>query len=27
VTNMENHYLKGPKPFGYMYVGIAIRPG
>ena len=25
VTNLENHYLKGPKPFGYMYVGVAIK--
>jgi ubiquinone/menaquinone biosynthesis C-methylase UbiE len=25
VTRLENHYLKGPKPFGYMYVGIASK--
>ena len=26
VTRLENHYLKGPKPFGYMYVGVATKP-
>jgi hypothetical protein len=26
VTRSENHYLKGPKPFVYMYVGVAIKP-
>ena len=25
VTSLENHYLKGPKPFGYMYVGTATK--
>ena len=26
VTRLDNHYLKGPKPFGYMYVGVATKP-
>jgi SAM-dependent methyltransferase len=26
VTRLENHYLKGPKPLGYIYAGIAIKP-
>jgi len=26
VTRMDNYYLKGPKPFGYMYEGMAERP-
>jgi len=27
VTRLENLYVKGPKPFGYIYVGVAIKPG
>jgi SAM-dependent methyltransferase len=26
LTRLENFYLKGPKPFGYMYEGIATKP-
>jgi ubiquinone/menaquinone biosynthesis C-methylase UbiE len=26
ITRLDNQYLKGPKPFGYLYVGIATRP-
>ena len=25
VTAMENYYLKGPKPLGYMFEGVAIK--
>lgn len=25
LTRMENYYAKGPKPFGYMFEGIAIK--
>ena len=27
VTRLENHYLKGPKPFGYIYAGLATKAG
>ena len=26
VASLDNHYLKGPKVMGYMYVGTATRP-
>ena len=26
LTRMENYYAKGPKPFGYMFEGVAIKP-
>ncbi len=26
VTRLDNQYLTGPKPFGYMYVGVALKP-
>jgi hypothetical protein len=25
LTRMENYYAKGPKPFGYMFEGTAIK--
>lgn len=25
VSQLENHYLKGPKPFGYLYAGLATK--
>ena len=25
VTRMENYYLKGPKPLGYMFEGVATK--
>ncbi len=25
VSQLENRYLKGPKPFGYLYVGVATK--
>ena len=25
LTRMENYYAKGPKPFGYMFEGTAVR--
>jgi ubiquinone/menaquinone biosynthesis C-methylase UbiE len=26
LTRVENYYAKGPRPFGYMYEGTAVRP-
>jgi hypothetical protein len=27
VTRLDNEYLKVPKPFGYMYRGVAAKSG
>lgn len=26
ITRLENFNLKGPKPFGYIYEGVATKP-
>ena len=26
LSNVDHHYMRGPKPFGYMYEGIATKP-
>lgn len=26
MTNIDHHYMRGPKPLGYMYEGIATKP-
>jgi hypothetical protein len=25
MTQMENYYLSGPKPYGYVYEGVAAK--
>jgi hypothetical protein len=25
LTGMDNYYMEGPKPFGYMYEGRAVK--
>jgi hypothetical protein len=25
VTQLENYYAKGPRPFGYMFEGVATK--
>jgi hypothetical protein len=27
ITHLGNEYLRGPKPFGYMYLGVATKVG
>jgi len=27
ITHLGNEYLRGPKPFGYMYLGVATKAG
>jgi len=26
ITSLDNHYIRGPKVMGYMYVGTATKP-
>ena len=27
LTRLDNYYLKGPRAFGYMFDGVAAKPG
>ena len=27
LTRLDNYYLKGPRAFGYMFDGVATKPG